>query len=69
MRIPGQDDVIAGPDIANGAADLFNDAGRLMAQDHRQRIAQRPAHHFEIGVAKAGGANFDDNVGRAGRAG
>ena len=47
-------------------ADLFDDAGRLMTQDHRQRIAQRAAYDFEIGMANAGGVDADHYVARRG---
>ena len=53
VRIPGQHDVIAGTDVAHRAADLLDHAGRLMAEDHRQRIAQRSIDHLEVGVGDA----------------
>ena len=46
------------------SADMFDHASGLMAEDHWQRIAQRPADHFEIGVTEAGGAHADDHVAR-----
>jgi hypothetical protein len=64
MRIPGQHDVVARFDAARGRADLFDDARGFMSEHDRQGITQRSLDHLEIGVAKAGRADSNQNVGR-----
>ncbi len=49
--------------LMNLSADFLDDAGGLMARDHRQRIAQRAVDHFEIGVAETRRPDAHDDVG------
>ena len=50
--------------VSTSTPDAFDDAGRLVSEDHRQRIAQRSADHLEIGVAKARRPHSDHHVAR-----
>ena len=45
-------------------AHTFDHAGSLVAEDHRQRIAQRSADHLEIGMAKARRPHPDHHIAR-----
>ena len=64
MRVPRQHDMVADLNAARGGADLLDDAGGLVPEHDRHRIAQRSLDHFEIGVAEPGGADPHQHVGR-----
>src|SRR6185295_11823933 len=62
------DHVVARRDVAHVAADLFDDAGRLVAEDGRQRVRERSFEDVEIAVADPGGGAPDEYLARPGRA-
>ena len=64
MRIPGQDDVVARLDTLDLAADIFDNAGGLMAKDDRHGIAKLPLDYFQVGVAQPGCPDAHQHVGR-----
>src|SRR5579872_1064577 len=64
MRVPRQDDMVADLWLVDIRAGFFDDAGGLVAQNHRQRIAQRAVDDLKVGVTEAGGAYPDHDVAR-----
>ena len=54
MRVPRQDDMVADCDAACLGPDFLDNAGRLVTQHNRHRIAQRAGDDFEIGVTEPG---------------
>ena len=64
MRVPGQDDMIALPELSHGGPDLFDDARRFVAEHDRHRVAQRAVDDFKVGMAEPGGAHADEHIER-----
>ena len=59
------DDVVAGREAVDLAADLEHHAGRLVAEDGRPRDVEHAAQVVEVAVAQAGGRGRDQQLVRA----
>jgi hypothetical protein len=59
------DDVVAGLDVGDVAADGLDDAGRLVAEDRGRRVRVLALHEVEVAVAAAGGAGLDEHLARS----
>ena len=53
LRLQREDHLVAGGDGDPPRADLLDDAGRLVPEDHRQRRRQLPVDEVQVGVADA----------------
>ena len=58
-------DVIAGLDVGDVGADLFDHAGGFMAEHRRQRMRVEAFHEMQVGVTEAGDAGADQDLARA----
>ena len=56
------DDVVAGSHRGDSGADLFDDAGALMAEDAGERDGQIAVHEVVVAVADAGGRDPDQDL-------
>src|ERR1051325_10245048 len=54
MGVPRQDHMVAYGNPARRWSDRLDDAGGLVAEHDRHRVAQRAGNDFEIGVAESG---------------
>src|SRR6185503_8749754 len=64
VRAEREDDVVAGLDVRHAGADLLDDAGRLVAEHHRQRRSPVAVHDVPVAVTDPG--RLDAHAGLAG---
>src|SRR5690606_32751422 len=61
------DDVVAPAEVVDAGADLLDDAGAFVAEDHRHRPRPGAVDHRKVGVTEAGGGDLHQYFAGAGR--